>query len=208
MASPRIVPLPGLAGDRALVNRLRSGEEQAYRDCYEQHAPRTLALLVRILRDQAKAEEILQETFVAVFRRINQYRGDAPFSAWIRGVAVRRALNARRDEARRVQSAPEADAETTKGSAGAGISEVEDDLSRRNEARRLLVLLDDLSEDKRIALLLYAEGYTATEIGDLTDAPRATVLARIARGRAELLRLVAAEEPREGRAVEEELKRG
>src|SRR5215831_6250238 len=100
--SSRIVLLPGPAGDRALVSRLRAGEEQAYRDCYDLHAPRTLALLARMLRDRARAEEILQETFVAVFKKIGQFRGDAPFGAWIRGIAVRRALNALRDESRRI----------------------------------------------------------------------------------------------------------
>ena len=93
-STPRIVSLPGPAGDRALVSRLQAGEEQAFRDCYEQHAPRVLRLLARILRNQAKAEEILQETFVAVFRKMGQYRGEAPFGAWIRGIAARRALNA------------------------------------------------------------------------------------------------------------------
>src|SRR5262245_21215406 len=200
MSSPRqIVLLPGPAGDRALVSRLRGGEEQAYRDCYDLHAPRTLALLVRVLRDRAKAEEILQETVVAVFRKIRQYRGDAPFGAWIRGIAVRRALNALRDDSRRIPSAPDGP-ENADG-------DVEDDLTRRDLARRLLLLLDRLSEDKRLALLLYAEGYTAAEIAALTDAPRATVLARIARGRAELVSLAAAEDraeqPRDGRAIGE-----
>ena len=99
-STPRIVPLPGPAGDRALAARLRAGEDQAYRDCYELHAPRTFALLGRMLRNRAKAEEILQETFVAVFKKIRQYRGDAQLGTWIRGIAARRALNALRDDSR------------------------------------------------------------------------------------------------------------
>jgi RNA polymerase sigma-70 factor (ECF subfamily) len=202
-SSRQIVLLPGPAGDRALVSRLQAGEEQAYRDCYDLHAPRTLALLVRILRNQAKAEEILQETFVAVFRKVRQYRGDAPFGAWIRGIAVRRALNALRDDSRRIPSGPDGP-ESADG-------DVEGDLTRRDLARRLLALLDRLTEDKRLAILLYAEGYTATEIGAQTGAPRATVLARISRGRAELVSMAAAQEQseqqRDGRALEE-LKRG
>jgi RNA polymerase sigma-70 factor (ECF subfamily) len=208
-SSRRIVLLPGPAGDRALVSRLRGGEEQAYRDCYDLHAPRTLALLVRILRNRAKAEEILQETFVAVFRKVRQYRGDAPFGAWIRGIAVRRALNAVRDDLRRIPSGAD-------GPQGGDVdADVEGDLTRRDLARRLLGLLDRLTDDKRVAILLHAEGYTAAEIGELTDAPRGTVLARIARGRAELVGLAAAQDRREDRLGEqrdrraiEELTRG
>src|SRR5215471_397687 len=138
-SSPRIVPLPGPAGDRALATRLRAGEEQAYRDCYDLHAPRAFALLVRMLRDRARAEEILQETFVAVFKKIGQYRGDAQLGTWIRGIAARRALNALRDDSRRIPSAA-ATAEGVDVDAGA-----EGDLTRRDLARRLLTLLDKLT---------------------------------------------------------------
>ena len=125
--------------------------------------------------------------------------GEAPFGAWIRGIAVRRALNALRDDARRIPSGADGPETVT--------ADVEDDLTRRDLARRMLALLDRLSDDKRLAILLYAEGYTASEIGELTNAPRATVLARIARGRAELVSLVGANDELDVRALEE-LKRG
>jgi RNA polymerase sigma-70 factor (ECF subfamily) len=174
------------------VARLLAGEEQAFRDCYDMHAARTLSLLARMLRDRAHAEEILQETFVAVFRKIAQYRGDARFATWITGIAVRRALNALRDESRRIQTAPGGDADPAVAHSGDGDADGEEsDLWRRDLARRLLGLIDRLSGDKRIAILLYAEGYTASEIATLIHAPRATVLARIARARAELLALAA-----------------
>ena len=183
--SRSIALLPGPAGDRALVARLLAGEEQAFRDCYELHAARTLSLLVRMLRDRSHAEEILQETFVAVFKKIGQYRGEARFSTWISGIAVRRALNALRDESRRLPAPAAAEATEEEGDHAGN----ESALSRRDLARRLLKLIDQLSDEKRIAILLYAEGYTAAEIATLTQVPRATVLARIARGRAELLGL-------------------
>ena len=186
-----IALLPGPAGDRALVARLLAGEEQAFRDCYDLHAPRTLSLLARMLRDRAQAEEILQETFVAVFKKIGQYRGDARFGTWITGIAVRRALNAMRDESRRIPTSSAGETEQAGVNAGDGDGE-ESELSRRDLARRLLGLIDRLGGEKRIAILLYAEGYTAAEIATLTHAPRATVLARIARGRAALLSLAAA----------------
>lgn len=171
---------------------MRAGEDQAYRDCYELHAPRTMALLARMLRDRAMAEEILQETFVSAFRKLGQYRGDAPFGTWIRGIAVRRALNALRDESRRIPIAA--------GPADGVDAGAEGDLTRRDLAKQLLGLIDKLGQDKRIAILLHAEGYTAAEIAEMTHAPRATVLARIARGRAELVRLAAdADRPGDGR---------
>ncbi len=180
----KIVLLPGPAGERALLARLLAGEEQAYRDCYETHAPRVLALLVRILRDRGKAEEILQETFAAVFKKIGQYRAEASFRTWIGGIAIRRALNAVRDDSRRIPAAAFSDESPI--DAGEELQ-----LLRRDLARRLLVLVDRLQSDKRIVILLHAEGYSAAEIASMIKAPRATVLSRLARARAELLTLAA-----------------
>ena len=169
-----------------MVTRLRAGEEQAYRDCYETHAPKTLALLVRLLGDRGRAEEILQETFVAVFRKVDQYRGESPFGAWISGIAVRRALNSIRDETRRLPFSTAVDAENEIDSLGAN---EEHQLTQRDLARRMLLLVGRLTPEKRIAILLHAEGYTAAEIAEMIGAPRATVLARISRARSELLRI-------------------
>src|SRR5437763_5986250 len=85
--NPRIAFLPGAAGERALIARLVAGDELAYRECYEMHAPRTLRVLLRMLGDRAKAEDVLQETFVAAFKKIGQFRGDAQLGTWITGIA-------------------------------------------------------------------------------------------------------------------------
>jgi RNA polymerase sigma-70 factor (ECF subfamily) len=199
--SRRIVLLPGPAGDRALAARMLAGEPQAYRDCYEAHAPRVFALLNRMLRDAAKAEEILQETFEAVFAKVGQYRGDAQLGTWISGIAIRRALNALRDDTRRIPTAPGEPAEV----ADEG---VESAITSRDLGRRLLSLIDRLPADKRIALLLYAEGHTAAEIAEMTKAPRATVLARLSRGRAQLLALAAAAGITDDEIAREESNRG
>jgi RNA polymerase sigma-70 factor (ECF subfamily) len=165
-----------------------AGEEQAFRDCYDQHAPRVLALLVRMLRERGKAEELLQETFAAVFKKVAQYRGDARFGTWIGSIAIQRALNALREQSRRLPMS------TVRGDAGTSdpADREEVQIEARDLARRLLGLLGRLTEDKRLAVLLHAEGYTAAEIAALTSAPRATVLSRIARGKADLLVLATA----------------
>src|SRR5450432_4076223 len=157
-SSRRIVLLPGPAGDRAMVTRLLAGEEQAYRDCYETHAPRSLALLVRLLGDRGRAEEILQETVAAVFRKVDQYRGEAKFGTWISGIAIRRALNSIRDETRRIPVLTDVNVDQERDRPG--VNE-EHQLTQRDLARRLLTLVDRLNPEKRIAILLHAEGYTA-----------------------------------------------
>ncbi len=178
-----IAYLPGEPGDRALASRLAAGEDDAYRECYQLHAPALMRLLVRVVRNQALAEEILQESFIAAFRNVSQFRGETRLSTWLTGIALRRGLNAIRDEARRGRVAP------LQSEAGPS---PEPWLADRDATRRILALLDEMDPPKRLALLLQAEGYTAAEIAELTHEPRGTILSRLARARAELAERAAA----------------
>jgi len=185
--SPRIAFLPGAAGERALVARLIAGEPLAYRECYESHAPRTLRILLRMIGDRAKAEDVLQETFVAAFNKIAHFRGDSQLGTWITGIAIRRALNHVRDASRRLPAATASEAEAEPR---VELPAQESQLASRDLARHVLQLMEGLDPARRLALLLHAEGYTAAEIGEITGSPRNTVLSQIARGRAQLLELL------------------
>lgn len=175
--------LPGAAGERALKVRLAAGEDAAFRECYELHAPGLMRILARLLRSQALAEEVLQETFIAAFQSVGKFRGEARIATWLAGIAVRRGLNVLRGEARRERST-------------APLKEMapphEPNLAERDLTRRVLELLDAMDPPKRLALLLQAEGYTAAEIGEMLQEPRGTILSRLSRGRAELAERAAA----------------
>lgn len=180
-----ILFLPGEAGERALCARLVAGESAAYRECYQQFAPKLMRILLRMLRNQALAEEILQETFVAAFRSISRFRGDASVSGWFARIAVNRASNALRDEARRGKN--------MSAIADATAHAVEPRFEGRDLTRKILAILDEMEPSKKLALVLQAEGYSVADIAAITGEPRGTILARLSRGRAELsLRAAAA----------------
>jgi RNA polymerase sigma-70 factor (ECF subfamily) len=177
-----ILFLPGQIGERALRARLAAGEESAYRDCYQQYGPRLLRTLVRILRNRASAEEILQETFVAAFNNIGQFRGEATLLGWLTRIATNRAYNAVRDQGRR-----------TKSTALDREDMVEPRVESRDLVRKVMAILDDIDSPKRLALLLQIEGYSVNEIAEILAVPRGTVLSRLSRARSELaLRVTAA----------------
>ena len=177
--------LPGALGERALRARLCAGENAAFRECYEQYAPKLIRILLRIVRNQAMAEEVLQETFIAAFRSIGQFRGEVGISSWLTRIAVNRAYNALRDERRRQKNLPEIPDDVVPAFG----TQIED----RDLGRKVMALLDEMDAAKRLALLLMAEGYSVTEIAEVTSEPRGTILARLSRSRAELsLRMAAA----------------
>jgi RNA polymerase sigma-70 factor (ECF subfamily) len=180
-----IIFLPGELGERALRTRLVAGDDAAFRECYEQHAPKLMRILSRILRNQATAEEVLQDTFVAAFRSIAQFRGDVSLASWLTRIAMNRAYNAIRDESRRVKNIPPLQDDTVPG--------FEPHVEGRDLARKVMRLLDEMDSPKKVALLLQAEGYSVAEIAEITQEPRGTILARLSRSRAELaLRMASA----------------
>ncbi len=174
----KILFLPGSIGERALRARLVAGEDAAYRECYEQHAAKLLRILVGILRDKARAEELLQETFIAAFRSVARFRGEVGLGTWLARIATNLAYNAIRNEARAKRTAPPmADEPRTCP---------EPHVEGRDLARKVLAILDQMDAAKRVALLLFAEGYAVAEIAEIAGEPRGTILARLSRSRAEL----------------------
>jgi RNA polymerase sigma-70 factor, ECF subfamily len=173
-----ILFFPGEIGERALRTRMVAGDEAAYRDCYQQYAPKLLRLLNGILRNHARAEEVLQETFVAAFRGIARFRGDVSISVWLSRIATNRAYNLIRDESRAKRTAPPEQDEP--------VTELGPRVEGRDLARKVMMILDGMESAKKVALLLQAEGYTAAEIADICGEPRGTILARLSRSRAEL----------------------
>ena len=86
---PRIldVPIP-----HSVANAARQGDERALEAVYQATAAPLYTLLRRLVRRPAIAEELLQETFVDVLEHIGAFEGRCPLPAWIRSIAINRAL--------------------------------------------------------------------------------------------------------------------
>ena len=82
-----------MAEDARFLERLRARDERAFNKLILQNQGRVYALLVRMLKDPAEAEEVAQEVFVTVFKSIETFRGDAKISTWIYRIAVNHARN-------------------------------------------------------------------------------------------------------------------
>ena len=87
LASPELVACP--VADEILVERIRSGEQDAFGELYERYFTRIFHFVARRLRNRADTEETVQEVFVNVFASIDSFRGEAPFGAWVFGLTRR-----------------------------------------------------------------------------------------------------------------------
>jgi RNA polymerase sigma-70 factor (ECF subfamily) len=151
-----------------LVLRLAAGDTKALAEFYDRYAGLVNALALRILRDSADAEDVVQEVFLQAWRQADRFdpRRGTP-EAWLCTIARTRALDRlRRRVSRREEPAEAAPAPTQ--------------VPRAVEGLAVRKALASLSPDQRTALeLAYYEGLTQTEIAARLDTPLGTIKTRI-----------------------------
>src|SRR6266567_194621 len=102
MTGNRLVPAPGSReAELGLVERCRRGELGAFEELYRAHAGRLYSLAVRMLGNQADAEDQLQEIFLSAHRKLESFRGDAALGTWLYRLAMNQILDHVRSRAAR-----------------------------------------------------------------------------------------------------------
>jgi len=169
-----------------LVAACLRGERAAERALYRREYPRVHGLVYRLVGPTRDLDDILQETFIAVFRGLARFRGESKLSTWIDRIAVRAVYD--HFAARRRQPVPvEIVVDRSDPVAGPG-----ERAHAREGLRRLYAALATLPVDARIAFALYAiDGRPIAEVASITGTARVTAKLRIWRARRELHRRIA-----------------
>jgi len=76
-----------------LVKECLRGKHDSQKHLYELFAPKMLGVCYRYAHSREEAEDFLQEAFITIFRKLNQYKGEGELGAWIRRVVVNTSLN-------------------------------------------------------------------------------------------------------------------
>ncbi len=71
-----------------LIRRAQDGDQQAFAALYNLHKRRIYSLCLRMVHNVADAEDLMQEAFLQVYRKLHTFRGDSAFSTWLHRVAV------------------------------------------------------------------------------------------------------------------------
>ncbi len=75
-----------------LIRASAAGDEQAFEQLYRLHSGRVYSLVLRILGNAADAEDVTQEVFLQVYRKLKTFRGDSAFTTWLYRLTVNAAL--------------------------------------------------------------------------------------------------------------------
>ena len=157
----------------ALGVRLASRDETALADIYATYGPSVLAFLRRHVGAN-EAEDVLQRTFLDVWRHADRYDPEKRFSAWLYTIAHRRAIDTLRSRRYKV-----VDLETVRDLVGEDGRETADRFADAADVRAALSRLSAV--DQEVLLLAYFEGLTQVEMAQRLDLPLGTVKSRVLR---------------------------
>ena len=172
--------------DEAVVALTARSDEVALAELYDRYGRAAYALAVRVLRDEALAEDAVQDAFLAVWRGASRFIPErAKASTWIMTLVHRRAVDlVRREERRRADPLPETEPDSGGPSAA-------DSTWLHLERERVQAALRQLPDQQREALeLAYYGGFTQSELAERLGEPLGTIKSRMFAGLARLRELL------------------
>jgi RNA polymerase sigma-70 factor, ECF subfamily len=188
-----------LEDDASLVERILGGDRAAFQRLMRAHNTALFRAARAIVRDDADAEDVLQEAYLAAYRHLGDFRGQARLSTWLTRIVINQALGRLRARRRDnvislLADGPEAETARMEQPMDEQTPSPEDGVARA-ELRRLLERnIDALPLAFRAAFMLReVEEMTIEEAAECLAIPAATVRTRVFRARA-MLRESLAEE--------------
>lgn len=173
--------------DYALVRAAAGGAIMAFGDLYKRHNRRVYSLCLRMTRNVADAEDLTQEVFLQLFRKIDSFRGESPFTTWLHRLTINLVLMSfRRATKRREKIVEDMEAEisTLQWDKHSARSQVVDKIAldaaqaQLPPGQRLMFVLHDI------------EGYSHEEIASMRGCSVGTSKSQLHKARMSLRRLL------------------
>ena len=163
-----------MVAERKLIDGLKMGREDSYRNLIEQHGSRLLQTCCLILKDRQEAEDVVQETFIRVFKGIHEFKGNSSIYTWLYRIAV----NISRDRLRKTEDLLSLEEELIVG------DDLESQIVVEIDREVLRTSLDRLSSIYREVLVLYYfKDFSIIEISEILGDSEGTIKSRLSRGR-------------------------
>jgi RNA polymerase sigma-70 factor, ECF subfamily len=181
--------------DNELVERCLNGDLGAFEDLYRQHSTRLYNLAFRMVGNAADAEDLLQDIFLTVYRKLESFRGASALSTWLYRLGMNVCLDRLRSKAARQDQATDTLDERLGNTPGAntltGVSRI--DLERA---------IQSLPEGSRAAFLLHdVEGFDHTEVGQILGVAEGTSKSQVHKARLRIREYLHQPAPKETRSA-------
>lgn len=174
--------------DQLLVDRVQLGDKKAFGLLVAKYQRKLMRLVSRLVRDQAEAEDVVQEAFIKAYRALPQFRGDSAFYTWLYRIGINTAKNYLVTQGRRMPTSTDSDIQEAEtfddGEQLRDINTPESMLATKQIAETVNIAMEALPEELRVAITLREiEGLSYDEIAEVMGCPIGTVRSRIFRAR-------------------------
>lgn len=165
-----------------LIKGCIDGNRRMQEELYKRFSPKMYAVCLRYATNADEAQDILQDGFIKVFKKLDSYRGDGSFEGWVRRIFVNTAIEYFRRK-KYLQPVTEKEENTIEGKYVSAL----DDLAEKD----ILNLITQLSPGYKTVFNMYVvEGYSHKEIGDMLGISEGTSKSQLSRAKAILQDLV------------------
>ncbi len=148
-----------------LVARCRKGEQRAQMEIYDRYYKVMYNTAYRITGHSAEAEDIMQESFLKAFTRIESFNEDATFGAWLKRIVINQSITALNKSKKLAEVSYNDELRNEQDSCGLVIDDYTND-----KVKLVLNALKNLKENYRVCLTLHLiEGYDQEEIGEIME---------------------------------------
>ena len=182
--------------DSLLIHRTQKGDTGAFNFLMTKYYPRVYASLFAFTKSKEDSEDLAQQTFIKVWKKIDSFRGDSAFFTWVYRIAINLAKNHvvssnyKKDKINISSDAIEMDF--------ASHANPETDLMHSQSLNNVRSFINSLPENLRTAFTLReSDGLSYEEISLITDTPIGTVRSRIFRARESVLEFMSQESTNE-----------
>ena len=174
--------------DEVLIGRIASGDRLAMQVLFARHHVRVYRFVLRLVRDESTAEDLISEVFLDVWRQAGRFEGRSAVSTWLLAIARFKALSALRRR-------PDEELDEEKAAA---IEDTSDNpevvLEKKDKSAAIRKCLAGLSaEHREIVDLVYYHEKSVEEVAEIVGIPENTVKTRMFYARKRLAELLKAE---------------
>jgi RNA polymerase sigma-70 factor (ECF subfamily) len=174
--------------DLTLVQRVRTGDQRAYKTLVERYQRKVFSIAFGMLKDREEARDVAQEAFVKVYRYLDHFKGDASFYTWLYRITVNICIDVLRRRGPLKGEQVEFDeqiqmdvSEANLGALGTRLgTNPQKSMLRKELAEKIEAALAEVPEKHRAILLLREiEGMSYEDLSRTLDIPKGTVMSRL-----------------------------
>ena len=167
-----------------LLEKCRRGDERAQMKVYKKYSKAMYNVALRIVKDSAEAEDIMQECFLKAFDKLDTFEGTSTFGAWLKRIVVNHSIGVYNKNTRYTEVEYN-DQFKHAADESAGIASEEEE--QNPKVKMILKTMESLKENYRVALTLHLiEGYDYEEICEILNITYANCRTTISRAKESL----------------------